>query len=153
MIIVLAGDETGHRILKAAELAREGYAPAVLVDNSHRVYAATESQLAAEFAVKRGYSPGFFITVNWNAWSTSEELAQAVTELRKRGVRRAIVVTTVWHTARSVRVCRRLAPEIQFYPVGAEDPRWHDGAWWTDREGRKNFFLEGLKTIADFLRV
>lgn len=153
MVVVLAGDGLGHRILKGAELAREGFAPAVLVDNGGTQYGLMESDLATGFAIQHGYSPELFIPAHWTAHSTVEEARHAIEELRKRGAHKAILVTTLWHTARTGRIYRRLAPDLQFYVVGSSDPHWHVGDWWTDREGRKTFFMEGVKTVADFLRM
>jgi len=75
-----------------------------------------------------------------------------IAALRERGVYKAMIVTTVWHTARW-RGLSAACAEMTFYIVGAEDPDWHHGEWWTDRKGRKAFFLEGLKTIADYLGI
>jgi len=150
-ILVLAGDGVGNRILKGAELAREGYAPAVLVSNGARYYGHTESELATEFAIQHGYSPDLLITCLWNANSTVEEGKRAIAELRRRGAHKVDIVTTLWHTARAGRIYRRLAPDLEIHMVGAFDRNWHDGAWWIDREGRKTFFMEGSKTVADFL--
>jgi uncharacterized SAM-binding protein YcdF (DUF218 family) len=153
IIVVLAGDYSGHRILKGAELARRGFAPLVLSDSSDLIYGHTESELAAGYAIQKGYSPALFVTVNWRAHSTVEEAGQAVAELRRRGAHRILVVTSLWHTGRSGRIFRRLAPEMEIHMVGADDPAWHGGNWWMEREGKKAFFLEGVKTIADYLRI
>ncbi len=153
IIVVLAGDYSGHRILKGAELARQGFAPLVLPDSSSLIYGHTESELGAEYAVRKGYSPKLFITVDWTAHSTVEEARQVVAELRRRGVHKVLIVTSLWHTGRSGRIFRRLAPELDIHMVGADDPAWHDGNWWMEREGKKTFFLEGVKTIADYLRI
>ena len=151
--MVLAGDSRGNRILKAAELARQGYAPVVLVDNGNTEYGRTESSIARDFAVQNGYSPNLFITANWLCYSTVEEAGFSIAALRKMGAHKIIVVTTLWHTARAGRIFRRMAPDLTFYMVGSDDPDWHDGNWWKGREGKKTFFLEGVKTIADFLRI
>jgi uncharacterized SAM-binding protein YcdF (DUF218 family) len=153
IIVVLAGDNSGRRILKAAELARQGFAPLVLSDSSELTYGHTESELAAEYAIRKGYSPDLFVRVNWTAHSTVEEAGQAVAELRRRRVHRILVVTSLWHTGRAGRIFRRLAPEMDIHMVGADDPAWHDGNWWMEREGKKIFFLEGVKTIGDYLRI
>lgn len=153
MIVVLAGDRSGNRILKGAQLAKEGLAPVVLVSNCKFLYGHGESELAAEFAIGHGYSRDLFITTKWLANSTREEAIHAIGQLRSRGVSKAIIVTSIWHTARVARIYRRLAPDLTFYVVGADDPDWRDGEWWTDRNGRKTFLLEGIKTIADYLRL
>jgi uncharacterized SAM-binding protein YcdF (DUF218 family) len=153
LIVVLSGDGQGNRILKGAELARGGFAPAVLVSNGGFRYSRTESELATEFAVSHGYPAGLFIETNWDAQSTVEESKHAIAFLRNRRIRKAMIVTTCWHTARAGRIYRRLAPDLTFYVVSAPDPDWHDGNWWLGREGRKKVFLEGLRTIADFLGI
>jgi uncharacterized SAM-binding protein YcdF (DUF218 family) len=153
VIVVLAGDNSGDRILKGAELARQGFAPTVIADSSELVYSHTESELAAAFAIQKGYSPDLFVRVNWTAHSTLEEAGHAIAELRKRGVHRILIVTTSWHTGRAGRIFRRLAPEMDIHMVGIDDPEWHGGEWWKEREGRKTFFLEGVKTISDFLGI
>jgi uncharacterized SAM-binding protein YcdF (DUF218 family) len=153
IIVVLAGDGSGQRILKAAELARQGFAPLVLCDSSELTYGHTESELASEYAIRKGYSPNLFVTVNWTAHSTVEEAGQAVAELRRRRIHRVLVVTSLWHTRRAGRIFRRLAPEMDIHMVGADDPEWHGGNWWMERQGKKTFFLEGVKTIADYLRI
>jgi uncharacterized SAM-binding protein YcdF (DUF218 family) len=73
--------------------------------------------------------------------------------MRNRGFRKGIVVTSAWHTARAGRIFRRIAPDLQFWLVGSEDSDWGHGDWWTRRQGRKTFFLEAIKTIADFLGI
>lgn len=153
IIVVLAGDRSGHRILEAAELARQGFAPLVLSDSSEPTYGHTESELAVQYAVQKGYSPDLFVTANWRARSTVEEAGYAVAELRRRGVHRILIVTSLWHTARAGRIFRRIAPEMDIHMVGADDPEWHDGDWWMEREGSKTFLLEGTKTIADYLGI
>jgi uncharacterized SAM-binding protein YcdF (DUF218 family) len=151
-ILVLAGDGSGRRILVAAELARKGYAPVVIADSSLSYYGSEESDLAAEFAVRHGYSPALFISPHWTTSSTVAEAGLAIGELRKRGFHKVLIVTTLWHTARAGRIFRRMAPDLETHMIGAGDPVWHNGNWWMEREGQKTFVLEASKTIADFLR-
>ena len=153
MILVLAGDGAGYRILKGAELAREGYAPKVLVSNGGGTYGRQESDMAVDFAIQHGYSPDLFVVAHYHADSTVDEGRRALTLLRKRGAHKILIVTTLWHTARAGRIYRRLAPDLEFQMVGSEDFNWNDGDWWKTREGRKTFFMEGVKTIADYLGI
>jgi uncharacterized SAM-binding protein YcdF (DUF218 family) len=152
-IIVLAGDGKGNRILKGAELGKEGYAPVVIASNGGEDYDRTESSLAIQFAVRKGYPAELFLETNWDVHSTAEEAEHAVPFLRARGAHKVLVVTSVWHTARSGRIFRRLAPDIEFHLVGAADPDWDHGDWWRSREGKKEFLLESTKTLADYLRL
>ena len=152
-IIVLAGDGTGGRILKGAELGKEGYAPVVIASNGGYRYARTESGLAIEFAVGHGYPSELFLETAWQADSTVDEATQGIALLRARGAHKVLIVTNVWHTARAGRIYRRLAPDLDIHMVGISDRAWDHGNWWRNRNGQKEFFLEFTKTLADYLHM
>ncbi|MGD1070567.1 MAG: YdcF family protein [Bryobacteraceae bacterium] len=151
--VVLAGDGSGHRILKAAELARQGYVPKVLVSGSQRFFGATESGAAVDFAVDHGYSRDYFIAFQSPSLSTEEEARHLVPELRKLGVHKYLLVTSYFHTGRAGRILHRNGPELELHVVGTAYPHWNDGYWWKDREGRKIWLQEEAKTVADFFRL
>ncbi len=152
-IVVLGGDSTGRRILKAAELASQGYASKILVSGAKGYWGHHESYHAIQFAVDHGYPASYFIPVTFPAVSTLDEAAVDVAELRKLGVHKYLLVTTVWHTARAVKIFRRAAPDLEVHGVGSVDPQWHNGLWWTDREGRKVWLFEAEKTLANGLGI
>ncbi|HVW10757.1 MAG TPA: YdcF family protein [Bryobacteraceae bacterium] len=152
-IVVLAGDGKGYRMLKGAELGKQGYAPVVIASNGGHRYLRTESALAIEFAVSHGYPADLFLETHWYAGSTVEEARNDIDLLRSRNVHKVVVVTSAWHTARSGRIYRRLAPDLEVHLVGVDDPDWDNGNWWRSREGKKEFLLEFTKTIADYLRL
>jgi uncharacterized SAM-binding protein YcdF (DUF218 family) len=109
--------------------------------------------MAIEFAVGHGYPPSLFLETRWKAGSTLEEASNMVALLRARGVRKVLIVTSAWHTARAGRIYRRLAPDLEIHLVGVNDLAWDHGNWWRSREGKKEFFLEFSKTIADYLHI
>jgi uncharacterized SAM-binding protein YcdF (DUF218 family) len=153
MVVVLAGDENGYRILKGAELAMQGYAPKVLVSGPPCCYGAYESERAIDFAVRHGYPRDWFIPLPHTASSTVAEAQVVLPELRRRQVRRFLLVTSEYHSGRAARVYRRLAPEESFRVVAAADPDFNAGAWWHTRDGRKQVFIEWAKTVADWLGI
>ncbi len=153
MIVVIGGDFTGSRILKGAELAREGYAPKVLVSGAGAIFGQHESEFAIDFAVQRGYPRDEFIPSRYPAVSTRDEADADIAKMRKLGVRKYLLVTSIWHTARAGRIFRREGPGLEEHTIGAPDPMWHEGQWWEDREGRKLWFFEAVKTVADYLRI
>ena len=116
-------------------------------------YGYREAELAIGFAVRHGYSPELFVPEQWFANSTVDEAKRAVPDFRRMDAHKILLVTTNWHSARAGRVFRRTAPDLKFYIVGIDDHDWHHGDWWVEREGRKRFGLEAIKTIADFLRI
>ena len=71
--LVLAGDGEGNRILKAAQLARQGYVSKILVSGPSGMYGLHECDLAIPFAVKAGYPESYFLHFENDARSTQEE--------------------------------------------------------------------------------
>lgn len=149
IIVVLAGDGWGNRVLKAAELAREGYAPQVLVSGPDGSYDNFESDLAIAFVEKKGYPRSNFIGFPHHGRSTHEEAALIVPELRSRGVKRFILVTSDTHTRRAGKNFREAAKDMQVIVVAAESRDFSPDAWWREREGQKAILFEWLKTVAD----
>ncbi len=148
IIAVLSGDPYGQRILKAAELVRQGFAPRVLVSGAPGFYDLHESDLAIPFAVRRGYPREWFIAFPHDGHSTDEEARAVVPELERRGVHRLIVVTSDYHSRRARRIFRAVAPQIELRMVTVPDEYFKPDGWWRSREGRKTFFLEWTKTFA-----
>jgi uncharacterized SAM-binding protein YcdF (DUF218 family) len=149
--VVLAGDYSGYRIARAAELAKQGYVPSVLVSGPHMLYGLYECDLAIPFAVKLGYPESWFIRSPNEALSTREEAFAILADLRRRGVHRFLLVTSDFHTARAARIYREVAPDLGIRVVAAPDGYFHADGWWRNREGRKIFLIEWLKTVANAL--
>ncbi|MGA1996641.1 MAG: YdcF family protein [Bryobacteraceae bacterium] len=151
--VVLAGDYYGNRVLRAAELVKQGYVPAVLVSGPHMLYGYYECDLEIPFAVQRGYPAGWFIRSPNEALSTREEAGAILTDLRRRGVHRFLLVTSDYHTARAARIYRAAAPDLDMRVVAAPDNYFRADGWWHNREGRKTFVVEWLKTVANALGI
>ncbi|MCL4851518.1 MAG: YdcF family protein [Bryobacteraceae bacterium] len=149
VVVVLAGDRTGSRILRAAELVKQGYAPLVLVSGPYGMYGHSEDELAIGMAVANGYPANFFAGVPHVSHSTREEAGYLVAELKKRGARRVLLVTTNFHTGRAKSVYRELGQGLDIRCVSAPDPFFSPENWWRNREGRKIFFFEVTKRLAD----
>lgn len=151
MVVVLAGDSYGYRILKAAELVRHGFASKVLVSGPAGVYGLHECDLAIPFAEKQGYPAAWFIPLPHEADSTVEEAQVVIEELRRRNVRRFMVVTSDYHTRRAGWIYRSLAPPAEVRIVAASDRFFRADGWWRTRRGQKVFVLEWQKTLANWL--
>jgi uncharacterized SAM-binding protein YcdF (DUF218 family) len=150
--LVLAGDWNGDRILKAAELSKQGYAPVVLVSGPTNLYGVNEATLAIDYAVHCGYPRDIFVPMISGAFSTREEVAFLGPALRKRGVHRLLIVTSDFHTRRAGKLFRRdLGRDLEIYMIASPDRHFTPGGWWKDREGQKVLFFEWSKTIATFI--
>ena len=151
LVVVLGGDDTGNRILKSAELVRQGYAPRVLINADEKMFGRWECELAIDFAVSRGYPRDAFDCLHRPAYSTEEEALALIPEMRRMGVRKYLLVTSPYHTARAARIFRRNAKDLEEHTIAAPFDAWANGWWWTSREGRKLWLLEAVKTLANYL--
>jgi len=156
--VVLAGDFSGYRILKGAELVREGYVPLVLVSGpAGLLYGVRESDLAIQFAERKGFPAGWFAALPVDALSTKEEAVEVLAELRRRGVHSFLLVTSNYHSARATRIYRAAEKRMEgapaFRTVAAPDQYFSPDSWWHNREGRKIFFNEWVKTVTGPLGI
>ncbi len=151
--VVLAGDFYGNRVVRAAELVKQGFVPQVLVSGPHMMYGSYECDLAIPFAVERGYPQSWFVRAPNEALSTRDEAAAMLAELRRRGVHRFLLVTSDYHTARAARIYRAALGNLDMRVVGAPDRYFRADGWWHNREGRKIFLVEWMKTAANALGI
>lgn len=151
--LVLDGDGTGNRILKGAQLVRDGYVPVVLVSGASANYDLHSCDLAIPFAVKRGYPESYFEHLESDAHSTEEEARETIKVLRHKGLHRILLVTSSFHTRRAAALFRAKASDITFVVVAAPDEYFSPNGWWHTREGRKTFLYEWEKTIATWLGI
>ena len=150
--LVLAGDYRGSRVKTAAELVRAGYVPKVFVSGPMDWYGVNEADQAIRFAVENGYAREWFEALKIEALSTDDEARMIASELEKRGIDNLLIVTSNYHTARAAKIFRRNVPSrIQLRMIGAPDKYFEPHGWWHTREGRKTWFFEVTKTIADRL--
>jgi uncharacterized SAM-binding protein YcdF (DUF218 family) len=149
--VVLAGDSYGRRIVKGAELVRDGYVPAVLVSGPAGAYGLNESDLAIPFAVRQGFPAASFIAFPNVSHSTDEEAKAILEELHRRNVKSFLLVTSDYHSARARRIflaAERGASGPPFRTIAAPDEFFHAGSWWQSRQGQKIAFFEWTKTVA-----
>ena len=150
---VLAGDQTGSRVLRAGELVRDGYVPKAVVSGPYGLYGLNECDLAIPFAERAGYPASYFLRFPNEASSTHEEAAMGAQQLRDLGAHRVLLVTSTFHTRRAGHEFRSAAPEITFIVVSAPDRHFTTNGWWHDREGRKTFLVEWIKTVGAWLHL
>ena len=151
--LVLAGDGRGNRILKAAQLVRDGYVPKVLVSGPDGNYGFYECDLEIPFAVKAGYPESYFVHFENTARSTREETDAAAQALRKLGAHRVLLVTSDYHTRRAGGLYHAAAPDLEITVVAAPDTYFSADGWWKNREGQKTAFYEWVKTITSWVNL
>src|SRR5579871_80899 len=86
IILVLGGDFFGPRVVTAADLAVQGYAPLVLISGpSHN--GQPEGELAIRFLESKGYPARLFDLFGHHARSTIAEAKALRPELARRGIK------------------------------------------------------------------
>jgi uncharacterized SAM-binding protein YcdF (DUF218 family) len=151
MIVVLAGDFTGSRIFTAGGLVRQGFAGKALISGPAGVYGVYESDLAIALAVRNGYPASYFVAFPNDSKSTASESEVVIAELRRLHVHKIDLVTSNFHTRRAARIFRSQAPDIEVHVVAAPDRYFTANGWWKEREGRKTFLMEWMKTVGSWL--
>lgn len=145
--LVLAGGMPGDRILKGAELKRQGYVPMVYVSGPAVIYETPECAISVPFAVRHGYADADFRCIPNREYNSTGEARVCCAALQRAGIRTALLVTTAYHSRRAEGIYRRLCPRIAFTTVTSEDPMFQNRRWWEAREGRKTILQEYLKLI------
>ena len=149
--VVLGGDQWGNRLIKGAELVKQGYVPHVLVSGPPGMYDINEADAAIRFAIRRGYPAEWFIPLYHPGLSTREEAGYVLDALKQRNIHSFLLVTSDYHTGRARRIFlsvehqRGGGPDLR--AVASRDQFFSANAWWHNREGRKIAFIEWLKTL------
>jgi uncharacterized SAM-binding protein YcdF (DUF218 family) len=149
--VVLAGDFYGHRIIEGAQLVRQGFVRKALISGPKGCYGVAESELAVNFAAKKGYPADYFVPFPHSATSTREEARLVVPELRRLGAHSFLLVTSNYHTRRAAGYFRKVAGDLDMHVIAAPDEHFHPDSWWRDREALKTFYLEWSKTVASLV--
>jgi uncharacterized SAM-binding protein YcdF (DUF218 family) len=149
IVVVLAGDSFGERILKGCELIRQGYAPKALVSGPKVFYGRHEDEFAIQWAVDRGCDRAWFEGLPNELKSTRDEAAMFSRVMHERGVKSYLLVTSNFHTARAARIFRREIPDLRAIVVAAPYPEFDPDSWWKDRQHRKVFVIEWMKTVTE----
>ena len=150
-VLVLSGDAKGERILKGAALVRDGFAPIVYVSGPASFYGHSEDEMAIRFATEHSFPAAYFVGLPNRADSTLDEARMLLPVLRSRGVRRLLLVTSNYHTARAARTFRRTDPRMEIIVVASPEANFPPQHWWGIRPGQKIFFFESTKTLADYV--
>ncbi|CAH1654310.1 conserved hypothetical protein [Hyphomicrobiales bacterium] len=117
-IVVLGGDGP-RRAYRAASLYRAGVAPQVIIAGDG------DCQFIRQMMIDRGV-PGAVIQTECRSRNTWENALFSVPMLIQAKVRRAVIVTSWFHSRRALACFRAVAPQVAFAssPVEPEWPSW-----------------------------
>jgi uncharacterized SAM-binding protein YcdF (DUF218 family) len=136
-LVVLGGDAAA-RAARTAELYHDQRAPNIIVSGDG------DCQIVHSKLVTLGV-PEAALTLECDSSSTWENAQYSVRLLRARSAKRAIIVTSWYHSRRALNCFEKAAPEIEFFsePTIADRPR----LGFPNRIDRHRVVLEYGKTL------
>ncbi|HEX8713693.1 MAG TPA: ElyC/SanA/YdcF family protein, partial [Terracidiphilus sp.] len=149
-ILVLSGDYDDIRSKHGLMLLRNGYAQELILDAPDEVmYGRKLTDTAQEYLQSRapdetGHVHVCSISLN----STYQEMLQARDCIHSiaPNARTAMVVTSNYHTRRSLEIARRIMPEYRWSAAAAPDPQFRVD-WWRSRDAAKKMLTEWQKLV------
>jgi len=144
VLIVLSGDNFyGDRATRAAELFREGEAPLVVASGKRLRPNAGVAELMEHNLVERGVPKDKILRFAHDADNTKEEAESLVQLAKTKKWRKAIVVTSNYHTRRARYIFRHVFPQgIEIRVASARDGDFEPQHWWEKRKSIKEFVHE-----------
>ncbi len=148
IVVLLGGWQC--RPVRAAALYNQGIAPIILLSGAAPIPYPDVNDSALNVRVLRheGVPAASIVVLPLNSTSTREEAEQVREYVRTHPIRRIVVVTTAFHTARArwifERVLRRTAVEVRM--AAADDPRFNEQNWYTN-QGLVTYSEEAIKRL------
>jgi hypothetical protein len=147
VIVVLAGD-TIVRPARAIELVRQALAPRAFLNVQTRdiVYNLRLTDIAQQYVNGIGEARRVAICpiAGFSTFAEADDVRRCLQPL---AARRVLIVTSEYHTRRSLIIFRHRLPQYQFSIAAAYNPAVFGDAWWTNREWAKTTFDEWLKLV------
>jgi uncharacterized SAM-binding protein YcdF (DUF218 family) len=146
-MVVLAGD-TNVRPAHALALLRQGMAPHLYLDVVVRdqIFDQRLSDLAQKYAASLPEASQISVCPI-TGLSTNAETNDVNRCLQSAEVRTVLIVTSEFHTRRSLSIFRHRLPQYEFSVAAARDPTQFGNAWWTNREWAKITLEEWMKLL------
>jgi DUF218 domain len=147
VIVVLAG-ETDRRPVRALQLFGRGYGRKIIlnVPAQAKIYAFTQVELAQKYIQDLPEVAAIRICPI-EGLSTRDEARDVEKCLEHEDGRRVLLVTSDYHTRRTLDIFRHEIPDKSFSVAAATDETQFGTRWWRHRQWAKVFFDEGLRWL------
>jgi len=145
--VVLAG-ETDRRPARALELLDQGYARRVVIDvpAAAKIYEFTQVQLAKDY-VRHLPEAASIEICPIEGLSTRDESHDVEKCLANETGKRVLIVTSEFHTRRSLSIFRHEVKGRSFSVAAARDDTQFGTRWWTHRQWSKTCLDEWLRLV------
>ncbi len=153
LIVSLGGSFHCERELVAADLFKQGKGAYVTVSGVPAgKYGHTADSL--QRTVITAGVPAERVLAMRDNFNTRTEAKNVVAIMRQRGWRRAIIVTSAFHSRRALYTMESAARDLEFYsvPVPPEGSEWQPARWWSRRRDAYLTVRETLSWLNTGLR-
>jgi hypothetical protein len=147
VLLVLAG-ETDRRPARALQLLDQGYGRRVVIDvpAAARIYESTELELAKKYIEHLPQAASVRVCPI-KGLSTREESHDVEKCLAHEEGARVLIVTSDYHTRRSISIFRHEVRGRSFSVAAARDDTQFGTRWWTNRQWAKTCLDEWLRLV------
>jgi len=147
LIVVLAG-ETDHRPAEALKLLNQGYAARILlnVPANAMIYKFNQLKIASQY-IEQLPEAGSIEICPIQGLSTREESHDVASCLVHEQGTRILIVTSDYHTRRSLSIFRHELPDRTFSVAAVHDETQFGVRWWQHRQWAKTCLDEWLRLI------
>jgi len=148
--IVMLGDDNynADRAARAAQLYKAGYAPRVVASGRYLRPYASVAELEEHDLTDRGVPKAAVVRFTHHAENTKDEAAALAQLISARGWKRILLVTSNYHTRRSLFLADREFPERTVVRIiAAPDSDYDPNGWWRTRAGLKIFGHECIGMV------
>jgi uncharacterized SAM-binding protein YcdF (DUF218 family) len=146
LVLLHGGLERSSRV---AELHRQGLAPVILMGRTSGG-SFDEMEIDRRGLMQNGvHEDAIEVLPGGVVKSTHDEAIRVRDYVRTHPVRRIILVTTAYHTARARRTFRRVlqGSGVEIRVDASEDPRFTEVDWYESDPGTRLYLLETLKSV------
>ena len=153
LILVLAGDSNGERVIEGVALYKKGYAPRILMSGGPMAWHLTYAEWMKKQAIESGV-PERDILVQDRSRSTVEDAEFSLPIVKENKIRSLILVTSPAHTRRAKKVFNNLysTDKIKVVVWPAQNSEFNPKDWWTRYEDRGLVVWEIVSSIFYLLK-
>jgi uncharacterized SAM-binding protein YcdF (DUF218 family) len=142
LIVVLGGGNNDLRYWNGVRLMQEGYAPRLMLDVFSKgvTFGNQDIDLAREFVERTAPGRASVCPIDEN--STYDEALYMNRCLKGSVVKSILLVTSEYHTRRTLSTWEKRLPQYHFSTYAASDPYFFGERWWQTREWAKTTYGE-----------
>jgi len=142
VIVVMGGGNNDLRYWNGLRLMDEGWAPRLVLDVFDKgvTFGNKDLDLARGFVVRT--APGRAVVCPIAQNSTYDEARYLAKCLQEMNVKSILVVTSEYHTRRTMEIFRKRLPQYEISIYSADDPYFFNTKWWQNREWAKTTLAE-----------